>query len=213
MMENELIQKIVDEMSLCYESIGRKTPDSITIISASIQDALHFSNLQQVHEIFKRAKDIEPIPTQRTLKECLKNYGEEWLKYDGENQDAKAIEYSDPRAAWLPKEDFKRRINLMDAIKNYCSAIGDGMAFQYMQTHLTRTEKRGDRRVVLWENPDKVAAFDEPIKEYLRYLYQKFWRSLPQCQGFPEGAKLNLGLTPPTIEQFRIMLKAEGQIR
>lgn len=211
-MEQEVINKIVEEMSLCYESIGRKTPGLITIIAASLQDAIHFSSIEQVHEIFKRAKDIESIPTQKTLNECLKNYGEEWLKYEGEKTKQKSIEYSDPRSAWLPKDDIKKRINLIEAIKNYCDAIGGDMPYQYMITHRTITEKRGDKKVVKWENPEKVAAFDQPIKEYLRYLYTKCWRSIPIANGYPAEAKLNLGLISPSINEFKTMLKAEGVI-
>lgn len=117
-----------------------------------------------------------------------------------------------PRDAWLPTERVKQQINVTTAIKNYCSAVGDSMYLQYCKAHLTRTEKCGDRKVVSWENPDKVAAFDEPIKEYLRYLYTKYWRSLPQAEGYPREEKLNLALVPPSVPQFQIMLKAEGVI-
>lgn len=212
-MEQDIIDKITEELSLCYEAIGRKTPESVTIISASLQDAIHFHSVAQVHECFKRAKDVESIPTQRTLKEALKNYGEEFLKYEGEENGSLAIEYKEPRAAWLPKEEFKKRTNLQNAIKNYCDAIGGSMYLEYCKSHLTKEHKAGDRRVIEWANPEKAEAFDRPIKEYLRYLYTKYWRDLPIANGYPAEAKLNLGLIPPTPNEFKTMLKAEGVIQ
>lgn len=210
---NETITKAIqNELTLCYEAIGRKAPESAPFIAASIQEAVKFSNLQQVHECFKRTKDVESIPTQKSLKEAFKNYGEEWLKYDGENQDAKALEFNDARAAWLPKETFKKKINLQNAIKNYCSAIGGSMYHEYCLAHATTEKKAGDRRVIEWANPDKANAFDRPIKEYLQYIYTKYWRALPIANGYPAEAKLNLGLIPPTPNEFTTMLKAEGVI-
>lgn len=211
-MEQDIIDKITEELSLCYEAIGRKTPESVTIISASLQDAIHFQSVAQVHECFKRAKDVESIPTQRTLKEALKNYGEEFLKYDDRDNGSKALEFKDTRAAWLPKETFKKRINLQNAIKNYCSAIGGSMYHEYCLAHATTEKKAGDRRVIEWANPDKANAFDRPIKEYLQYIYTKYWRALPIANGYPAEAKLNLGLIPPTIDEFKTILKNEGVI-
>jgi len=214
MISQNIIDRITEEMSLCYESIGRKAPDSVSMVAVSIADAISFSDEEQVHETFKRAKDIEPIPSQRTLKECFKNFGEEVMKYDAHQaDDLTSIEYSDPRSAWLPKEDVKKRVNLMNAIKNYCDAVGGRMAYEYIQTHKCTVEKHGDRKVVKWKNPDAVAAFDNPIKDYLLYLYKKYLTHTQQYKGFPEGALLNLGMTPPTIEDLKIMLKAEGVIK
>lgn len=207
-MEQDIIDKITEELSLCYEAIGRKTPESVTIISASLQDAIHFQSVAQVHECFKRAKDVESIPTQRTLKEALKNYVEEFLKYEREDNGSKAIEYHDRREAWLPSDDLKKRINLNEAIKNYCVAIGGSMYLEYCKAHLTN----GDRNKPQYLNADKALAFDRPVKKYLRYLYTKYWRQLPIANGYPEEEKLNLGLIPPTPNEFTIMLKEEGVI-
>lgn len=211
---NETITKAIqDELTLCYEAIGRKAPESAPLIAAFIQEAVKFSNLQQVHECFKRAKDVESIPTQKSLKEAFKNYCEEVLKYEREDNESKAIEYHDQRDAWLPKETFKKRINLQNAIKNYCSAIGGSMYHEYCLAHATTEKKAGDRRVIEWANPDKANAFDRPIKEYLQYIYTKYWRALPIANGYPVEAKLNLGLIPPTIDEFKTMLKNEGVIQ
>ena len=118
------IAQIKNELTVCYEPIGRKAPESLPIIAASLQEAIGFSDHEQVHLIFVKAKDIESIPTQKTLKECLRNYGEEFLKYQsGAGSDAAAIEYTDPRAAWLPKEPLLQRINFHESAKRYCIAI------------------------------------------------------------------------------------------
>lgn len=207
---NETITKAIqNELTLCYEAIGRKAPESAPFIAASIQEAVKFSNLQQVHECFKRAKDVESIPTQKSLKEAFKNYCEEILKYEREDNGSKAIEYHDRREAWLPSDDLKKRTNLNEAIKNYCVAIGGSMYLEYCKAHITN----GDRDKPQYINADKALAFDRPVKKYLRYLYTKYWRQLPIANGYPAEAKLNLGLIPPTPNEFKTMLKAEGVIQ
>ena len=119
--EQPIINQIQNELALCYEHLGRKIPETITIIAGAIQEALQFSDPEQVHEIFKRAKDIESIPTQKTLKECMRNYSEEVLKYRNANANT-SIEYNDPCAAWLPHEPVKKAINCNEAVKNYSVA-------------------------------------------------------------------------------------------
>ena len=91
MDNNDITTAIQNELAICYEHIGRKAPESLPIISASLQEAIKFSSPEHVHKVFMRAKDIESIPTQKTLKECYRNYSEEVLKYR-EVGNAQAIE-------------------------------------------------------------------------------------------------------------------------
>lgn len=124
-----------------------------------------------------------------------------------------AEEYArDPRSAWLPKEDLVKRINLNTAIKNLSAAISDREYQRFCETHRTKSERRGDRDVAVWANPEAAMAFDTPKKEQLRDLYRKYWRLLPVAKGYPADAPLNLGLMPPTVPQFRIMLENEAKI-
>ena len=189
------IAMIRDELAICYEHIGRKAPESLPIIAASLQEAIKFSSPEHVHEIFKRAKDIESIPTQKTLKVCYRNYSEEVLKYRGSGN-AQAIEFRDPCEAWLPKSDVIKRINLNTAIANYCIACG-GNSY----SNLCSARVRGK---------DAYEAFTRGIKYTLRSLYTKYWRKCPIANGYPYNAKLNLGLIPPSVEDFRRMFQAEN---
>lgn len=211
-MDNEtIIAQIKDELTVCYEHIGRKAPDSLPVVAASIQEAIGFESPEQVHVIFVKAKDIESIPTQKVLKECFRNYGEEVLKYRTATSHA-AIGYDDPREAWLPKEDIRRRINLNMAIRNLCAAISDREYTEFCKANLTTTEKRGDKNVVVLVNRQKAMAFNGPKKDMLRRLYLIYWRMLPIAKGYPADAPLNLGLIPPTTQQFRIMLDHEAKV-
>lgn len=189
------IARIRDELAICYEHIGRKAPESLPIIAASLQEAIGFSNPEHVHSIFMRAKDIETIPTQKTLKECYRNYSEEVLKYRGVG-DAQAIEYRDPCEAWLPKSDIVKRINLNVAIANYCIACG-GNSY----ANLCSARVRGK---------EYYEAFTRGIKDTLRNLYTKYWRKCPIANGYPYNAKLNLGLLPPSVDDFREMFAMEN---
>lgn len=209
-MTDNIVQRISDELAISYEGSGRKVPESVTIIAASLQDAIGFPDAETVHIIFSKARDIEAIPTQKTLKECWRNYQEEVLKYRKAPEGTKAIGHDSARSAWLPAEDFKRRINLQTAIKNYCEARDDGSYYQYIRCHGTKEAAGGDRKRWEYINPGRVEEFDGPIKEYLRYLYRKYWRELPIAQGYPADAPLNLGLIPPMVDEFKVMIRAEG---
>ena len=193
---NDITKRIRDELAICYEHIGRKAPESLPIIAASLQEAIKFSSPEHVHEIFKRAKDIEAIPTQKTLKECYRNYSEEVLKYRDSGNGTPSIEYRDPCEAWLPKSDVIKRINLNEAIKNYCIACG-GKAYSQLCSAVASGKAAH-------------AAFVAPIKAKLRELYTKYWRKCPIANGYPYNAKLNLGLIPPSVEDFRRMFEAEN---
>jgi len=119
----------------------------------------------------------------------------------------------DPRAAWLPESMTMKIINMYEAIKNYCAAVGDKMYFDYCRVHVRTEESAGERRIIKWQNPDAVAKFDEPIKRYLHYLYGKYWRLLPMAMGYPKDAPLELGLTPPSVPNFKVMLASEERLK
>lgn len=195
MGSNDIIARIQDELTVCYEHIGRKAPESLPIISASLQEAISFNSPEHVHEIFKRAKDIESIPTQKTLKECYRNYSEEVLKYSG-NGDTQAIEYRDPREAWLPKNPVMRAININEAVKNYCIACG-GNAY----ANLCSARVRGK---------EAYSAFTREIKATVKKLYKKYWRKCPIANGYPYNAEISLSLIPATVDDFRNMFAMEN---
>ena len=119
----------------------------------------------------------------------------------------------DPRAAWLPESMTMKIINMNEAIKNYCAAVSDKMYFDYCRVHARTEEYVGERRIIKWQNPDAVAKFDGPIKRYLKYLYDKYWRLLPMAQGYPKDSPLELGLTPPSVPNFKVMLAREERIK
>lgn len=195
MGSNDIIARIQDELTVCYEHIGRRAPESLPIIAASLQEAIGFSNPEHVHRVFMRAKDIEPIPTQKTLKECCRNYSEEVLKYSG-NGDTQAIEYRDPREAWLPKNPVMRAINRTEAVKNYCIACG-GKAYW----RLCDAKARGK---------EAYGAFMAQAMAVVAMLYSKYWRSCPIANGYPAGAEVTLELVPATVDDFRRMFAQEN---
>lgn len=211
MDNNEIIAQIKNELTVCYEHIGRKAPESLPIIAASLQEAIGFSDPEQVHRIFVKAKDIESIPTQKTLKEYLRNYGEEFLKYQsGATADAVAIEYTDPRAAWLPKETLLQKINFHESAKRYCIAIdrlnGNDKAYGEFRRAYAMT-KDGSRYVYV--HPDAARAYDEMMRGTLTRIYERFWRLLPMAKGYPANMPVTLGVCPPSVAEYMEMFRRE----
>ena len=193
-LEEEIHDAIYKELVLSYTQAGRVVPTTLAVVSKSLTESLKFSNVEEVHEAFRRARDMADIPTQRVLKEALANHRAE--NYSDPEADRKAIVYSDPREAWLPKNPVMRAINRTEAVKNYCIACG-GNAY----ANLCSARVRGK---------EAYEAFTRGIKDTLRNLYKKYWRKCPIANGYPFNEKLNLGLIPPSVDDFRRMIAMEN---
>jgi hypothetical protein len=203
MTNEELAAAIVSELTLAYMQAGSHiSADNALQVAKSYCEEMDFRDLTEVHEAFRRAKTVADIPTQRTLSEALKNYRAETLT---PKTGAPALEYKDPRAAWLPADLMRKRINLITAMKNYCAAVSDTLYAEYCRVHVhTKVEDK-------WKfvNPEKVKEFDAPIKRIIHDLYPKYWRKCSCAAGYPEDAKMNLGLSAPTVLEFKAMIYYE----
>lgn len=73
-MNYGIVNAIHQELTLSYTQAARVVPSTIDVVAASLADALDFSDVQEVHDTFKRARNMEDIPTQRVLKEALRNH-------------------------------------------------------------------------------------------------------------------------------------------
>lgn len=205
-MDSEIIQTIVAEISMAYLAANKTISETnMNAVAQSLQDALKFSSPSEVHEAFRRAKMVCDIPTQRTLAEALANARAESTPIASS---APAIDYRNPLEPWLPSETIKKRINLCTAMRNYCAAVGDQMYLEYIRIHQT---VRGDGGHIRWTHPEKVAEFDAPVKDSLRRLYKKYWRKCACAAGYPERELMNLGLSAPTVPEFKAMLHYEAQ--
>jgi hypothetical protein len=90
-------------------------------------------------------------------------------------------------------------------MKNYCAAVSDTLYAEYCRVHVhTKVEDK-------WKfvNPEKVKEFDAPIKRIIHDLYPKYWRKCSCAAGYPEDAKMNLGLSAPTVLEFKAMIYYE----
>jgi hypothetical protein len=182
------------ELMAAYAMAHRTVPtSSLESVAASIADAVPAITAQNAHDVFRRAMQSEAIPTVPTLVTAAKNHIAETYS---EASGTPSIEYRDPCEAWLPKSDVIKRINLNEAIKNYCIACG-GNSY----ANLCSARARGK---------EAYEAFTRGIKDTLRNLYTKYWRKCPIANGYPYNAKLNLGLIPPSVEDFRRMFEAEN---
>lgn len=191
-LEEEIHDAIYKELVLSYTQAGRVVPTTLVVVSKSLTESLKFSNVEEVHEAFRRARDMADIPTQRVLKEALANHRAE--NYSDPEADRKAIAYSDPRKAWLPKNPVMRAINRMEAVKNYCIACG-GNAYWKL------CDAKGN---------EPYGAFVAQVMAVVARLYSKYWRSCPIANGYPVGAEVSLELIPATVDDFRNMFAMEN---
>ena len=202
-MIEDIVTSVSEELTLAYIQAGKHIDSAnVLIVAKSLCENIPFADSTEVHEAFRRSKEVQDIPTQRTLSEALRNHRAEAPA----PSTAPAIEYRNPLEPWLPSDLMRKRINLITAMKNYCAAVSDELYQEYCRVHVTKKADGGHIRFV---NPEKVEAFDAPIKDTLRALYKKYWRKCVCSAGYPENELLNLGLSAPTIPEFRAMLYHE----
>ena len=207
-MEEKILAAITEQLTVAYMQAGKKlTGENVAVVAKSLMDAVGFRSVDEVKDSFRRAKMVQDIPTQRTLAEALANHRAETYS---QTSALPLIENADPRAAWLPKSQMNRNINMMTAIKNLSAAISDREYMEYCKVHVTKTERRGDKEVAVYANLESALAFDRPKKAMLEDLYMKYWRKCSCAAGYPANAPLNHGLTPPTVPEFRAMLHYES---
>lgn len=70
-MNFDIVNAVHQELTLSYTQAGRVVPSTIDVVAASMADALGFSDVDEVHSVFRRARDLSDVPTQRTLKDAL----------------------------------------------------------------------------------------------------------------------------------------------
>lgn len=208
MIDGKILKAVTDEMTLSYTAAGRVVPTTLSVVAASLADAIDFMDETMVHAAFRKARDTEAIPLQGTLKGIV----------DGmrrlETSEA-MIEYSDPRWPWLPKSDLMRKVNFDLAVMRLCIAQGEKEYKRYVDCTVTRYD---DHRRVVYANPKAAREFLLEKQEHIKHLYEKYLRDLPEYRsnlkvgngGFPKGAKLNYGLLPPEVYQFREMLEKDA---
>ena len=76
---DKIVNAIREQLILSYTQAGRVVPTTVGVVAAALQDALQFSSENEVHNAFRRARDMADIPTQRVLKEALTNHRRENL--------------------------------------------------------------------------------------------------------------------------------------
>lgn len=207
-MEEKILAAITEQLTVAYMQAGKKlTGENVAVVAKSLMDAVGFRSVDEVKDSFRRAKMVQDIPTQRTLAEALANHRAETYT---QTSSLPLIENADPRAAWLPKSQMQRNINMMTAIKNLSAVISDREYMEYCKVHVTKTERRGDKEVAEYANLEAALAFDRPKKAMLEDLYMKYWRKCSCAAGYPANAPLNHGLTPPTVPEFKAMLHYES---
>ena len=76
---DKIVDAIYQQLVLSYTQAGRVVPTTVGVVAAALQDALQFNDVDEVHNAFRRARDMADIPTQRVLKDALTNHRRENL--------------------------------------------------------------------------------------------------------------------------------------
>lgn len=76
---DKIVNAIREQLILSYTQAGRVVPTTVGVVATALQDALMFNDVEEVHNAFRRARDMADIPTQRVLKEALTNHRRENL--------------------------------------------------------------------------------------------------------------------------------------
>jgi hypothetical protein len=99
-----------------------------------------------------------------------------------------------------------RKTNFDLAVMRLCIAQGENEYKRYVNCTLTRYD---EHRHVVYANPKAAREFLLEKQEHIKHLYEKYLRTTPEYKTFPANAKLNYGLLPPEVYQFREMLEKE----
>lgn len=76
---DKIVNAIREQLILSYTQSGRVVPTTVGVVATALQDALMFNDVEEVHNAFRRARDMADVPTQRVLKEALTNHRRENL--------------------------------------------------------------------------------------------------------------------------------------
>lgn len=191
---------IAEELTLSYVQAGRHiSGDNVTIVANALANSIDFRTEYDVREAFKVARNTSDIPTQKVLTDAM------FAIRQKDNYNPNSIEYADRRKAWLPQSDLMRKQNFDTAVKRLCIAQGDKEYKRYIDA--TCTKKNDDK--VEYVNPTATKEFMAEKSAIIKELYIKYIRTLPEYKDYPQDAKLNFGLIPPEVYQFREMLEKE----
>lgn len=102
---DKILQAIHDELVLSYTQAGRVVPTTVAIVAAALMDAIKFSDDEEVHESFKRARMMADVPTQRVLNEALCNFRAEHRAYQQRPSEAPRLTH--PGSKIVTNEETK----------------------------------------------------------------------------------------------------------
>lgn len=200
-----IIDIIKEELTYSYAQSARViNSEAIVGVSENLARDLHFNDKSEVREAFRRAREIQDVPTQRTLSEALKNHRAEHCTQAIENNGNTLKIARSSVSAWLPDNPEIRKINVLEAVKNLCIAQGLRMY---------------DRLCELSVYSNGAYVFADKRREFVRekienvvYLYRKYLRLTPMYATFPKDVETNdPRMKPATVQDFRWFLAMEAE--
>ena len=200
----KIIATVLEELNYSYAQSGKSIATETAVsIASRMSDDLRFSDESEVREAFRRAREIQDVPTQRTLSEALRNARAERPKAAVQFE-AGASAVTDGRRirAWLPDNPVMREINANEAVKNLAIAKGE-------YDSLCRLSVRNGSKERVFGNA--FNRYREKMLQEVRTLYRRYARALPMYCGFPAEDDIgNECLIPPTVNDFVFFLQQDA---
>lgn len=199
------IEKVIaEELTMSYVQAGRHiSGENVAIVASALSKSIDFRTESEVREAFNSARNSSDIPTQKVLAEAMLV-----IRLKNNNNQGFEIDYQDRRKAWLPQSDNDRKRNFDTAVKRLCIAQGEKEYKRYIDATSTRYD---EHMKIVYVNPVSAREFMTEKAELIKELYMKYLRTLPEYKDYPQNEKLNFGLLPPEVYQFREMLENEAK--
>lgn len=166
MNNDAILSAIVEELTIAYIALGRNiSKENALVVASSLHRALNFNNVDEVHDAFRRAKNIADIPTQRVLGEALTNHRAEHTAYTPPKRNFQAVGYDGVK---LVKNDEVTYMKATQRLYGICLEMDEATARQIVRE---------------FEANPKNKSFIEYQKKWLRDNGTKYrLQTLRSCQ-------------------------------
>ena len=142
--EQDIVNAIHQELVLSYTQSGRVVPSTVDVVATSLQNALKFSDANEVHDVFVRARDMADVPTQKVLKEAITNHRAERMpasqaitwKPAATNSEQEYIyawwHLRGTKMAWLTDEQAQATVDAFEADPRNREAVTEQRAWEHV---------------------------------------------------------------------------------
>lgn len=141
--EQDIVNAVQQELVLSYTQAGRVVPSTVDVVALSLNHALKFSDSEEVHKVFQRARDMADVPTQKVLKDAMRNHHAESLPRNriewkpGVTRAEQDYIYAwwhlrGTKMAWLDDDKARAIVEAFEADTKNCEAVQEQNAWEHV---------------------------------------------------------------------------------